>query len=101
MNVNRLATNWQKYWLMNGIDEKLSYYVYEAFLQIVNNWRLIGLALEIDYTTCENKKGKPRLFESTFTSWKTKEHPHNRDTVLKHSSKDILDAKGVASKLQR
>ena len=68
MNVNRLATNWQKYWLMNGIDEKLSYYIYEAFLQIVNNWRLIGLALEIDYTTCENKKGKPRLFESTFTS---------------------------------
>ena len=53
---------------MNGIDEKLSYYIYEAFLQIVNNWRLIGLALEIDYTTCENKKGKPRLFESTFTS---------------------------------
>lgn len=93
--VSYPATNQQKHWMSinKGIDEgnvvELSHRnVYEAFLPIVNNWRLIGLALEIDYTTREN-------------IWRQK--PDDRDCLdaLLHHWKINPNAKGVASKLQR
>lgn len=113
--VSYPATNQEKRWMSNnkGIDKgnvpELSHRkVYEAFLPIVNNWRLIGLALEIDYTTRDNiwrqKPDARDCLDALLHHWKinpSKEHPYNWDTVYKVLLSDTLDAKGVASKLQR